>query len=94
MCNKKSYSSKWEAKKALFSILSRSNKTPWRDELSIYSCEDCEHYHISSKPTDYIPVALRDRNYFEIQKDKWGSWLHNFSKEGAVINKVNKKYST
>ena len=94
MCNKKPYNSKWEAKKALFAILSRNDKTPWRDELSVYFCEDCENYHVSSKPTDYIPTKLRDKSYFEIQKDKWGSWLHNFSAKGAVINKVNKKYST
>ncbi len=41
MCSKKYYKTKWDAKKALFSILSRSHKNPWRDELSVYECEDC-----------------------------------------------------
>ena len=94
MCNKKRYESKWEAKKALFSILARGSKNPWRDEMSTYLCEECDSYHISSKPTGYVPTSLRDKNYFDIQKDKWGSWLQNYSSKGAVINKVNKKYST
>lgn len=94
MCNKKSYLSKWQAKKALFNILSKSDKTPWRDEMSVYLCDECENYHISSKPVDYVPTALRDKSYFEIQKEKWGNWLQEYSKNGAIINKVNKKYST
>lgn len=94
MCNKRPFDNKWEAKKALFGILKRSDKAPWRDEMSVYMCDDCEKYHISSKPTDYTPTALRDKTYFEIQKDKWGHWLQDYSGKGAVINKVNKKYST
>lgn len=94
MCNKKSFETKWKAKKALFSILSRSNKNPWRDEMSIYHCEECNKYHISSKITEYIPTALRGKSYFEIQKYKWGSWLQNYASKGAIINKKNKKYST
>lgn len=94
MCNKKQYELEWKAKKALCAILSRSSKTPWRDEMSVYLCEECEKYHISSKPTDYVPKSLRGKSYFEIQRDKWGHWLQQFSAKGAVINKVNKKYST
>lgn len=94
MCSKKFYKTKWEAKKALFSILSRKNKNPWRDELSVYGCQDCEGFHISSKNTDYIPTALREKSYYDIQKEKWGTWLQNYSSKGATINKTNKKYST
>jgi hypothetical protein len=73
-CNKKSYNTKWEAKKALFSILSRSDKNPWRDELSIYQCDLCKNkYHISSKPGEYIPSKIKDMTYYDIQKEKWGN---------------------
>ena len=94
MCNKKQYVTKWEAKKALFSILARSSKNPWRDELSVYECECCNSFHISSKNTDYIPTSLREKSYYDIQKEKWGSWLQNYASKGATINKTNKKYST
>jgi hypothetical protein len=90
----KLYETKWEAKKALFICLSKSNKNPWRDELSVYKCNDCKGFHLSSKNTDYTPTVLRDKYYYEIQKEKWGNWLHNYAKNGAVINKKNKKYST
>jgi len=94
MCNKKYYKTKWEAKKVLFAILKRNSKNPWRDELSVYECEDCNGFHVSSKNTDYIPTVLREKSYYDIQKEKWGNWLQNFSSKGATINKTNKKYST
>ena len=94
MCNKKQYDRKWDAKKALFSILNKSGKNPWRDELSIYKCEECDKFHISSIPSDYIPTTLREKSYFEIQKEKWGNWLQNYSADKGNINKLNKKYST
>ena len=94
MCSKKYYETKWKAKKALFSILAKSSINPWRDELSIYKCEDCGGFHTSSKNTGYIPTALREKSYYDIQKEKWGSWLQNYASKGATINKTNKKYST
>lgn len=94
MCTKKPYDSKWEAKKVLFGILKRSSKNPWRDEISVYKCEECGQYHVSSKATDYVPTALKDKSYFNIQKEKWGEWLQNFSAKKGNINQKNKKYST
>jgi hypothetical protein len=85
MCNKKKYETKWEAKQALFKILATNKRSPWRDESTVYQCNSCGKYHLSSKPSDYVPVAMRERDYFDVQKEKWGSWLQKFSnKKGHV----------
>ena len=94
MCTKKSYDYKWQAKATLKAILKRADKQPWRDEISIYKCEKCNKYHISSIVSEYTPEKVKEVGYFEFQKEKWGNWLQNFSQNGAVINKRNKRYST
>ena len=94
MCNKKQYKTKWDAKKALFAILKRSSKTPWRDEISIYKCDECGMYQISSKATDYIPTSLKNKSYYDIQKEKWGEFLQKVSSKKGNIDNLNKKYST
>lgn len=85
MCNKKKYETKWKAKQVLFKILATSKYHPWRDEITVYKCDSCGKYHLSSKPFDYVPVALRDKSYFEVQKEKWGSWLQKYSKKTGHI---------
>ncbi len=96
MCNKKPYEKKWEAKLALRYILKNSEKSPWRDEIAVYMCDECEKYHVSSivERGDYIPQKIKDQTYFDYQKEKWGGWLQNYSSKGAVINKRNKRYGT
>jgi len=95
LCNcGKQYLKKWQAKLALKGILKSNSKNPWRDEMSVYKCDECENYHISSKPTEYSPSNIKGKSYFDIQKEKWGNFLQNHSKNNAVINKSNKKYST
>lgn len=93
MCTKKPYDSKWEAKKTLFRILKRAPKNPWRDEISVYECEECGKFHVSSIFSEYIPKDLKEKSYFDIQKEKWGEWLQNFSAKKGNINQKNKKYS-
>lgn len=97
MCNKKSYQKKWQAQMALRVILKSASKHPWRDEISVYQCMECDNYHISSKmglEGAYMLKKIKEQSYFDTQKDKWGDWLQNYSSKGAVINKNNKKYST
>lgn len=94
MCTKKAYDYKWQAKATLKAILKQSEKKPWRDEISVYRCEECDKFHISSVPTEYTPQDIKEKGYFELQKEKWGNWLQKYSQNGAVINKRNKKYST
>lgn len=96
-CKKKKYDSRDKAKGALKAILNRSGKQPWRDEVCVYMCDQCNSYHISSKTNieeGYVPNKIKEKSYLEIQKEKWGSWLQNYSSKGAVINQHNKKYST
>jgi hypothetical protein len=96
MCNKKPYNKKWEAVFTLKHIIKRACKTPWRDEVSVYKCNECDKFHISfiCEQGNYVPQKIKKQDYFEYQKEKWGGWLHNFASNGAVINKLNKKYST
>jgi hypothetical protein len=95
-CNKKPFKNKWVAKKALSVILKNNGKTPWRDEITIYKCDICAAFHLSSVVDRgaYTPKKVKDKGYFEIQKEKWGEFLHKYSKNNAVIQKRNKKYST
>lgn len=87
MCNKRKYETKWEAKKILFKILATNSRTPWRNELSVYKCDSCGKYHLSSKSSDYTPVAMREKSYFEIQEEKWKSWMKKYSHKNGHINR-------
>lgn len=96
-CNKKPFDTKNEAKGVLNAILKRNSKNPWRDEISVYQCDLCDKFHVSSKADNsngYVPNKIKEKTYFDIQKEKWGSWLQNYASKGAVINQHNKKYST
>lgn len=79
-------------------ITKDSKKRPWRDEVSLYKCSICGYYHLSSMASEgaFSPKILQGKSYFDIQKEKWGTYLNKFSKNNGVINKVNhnKKYST
>ena len=82
MCTKKSYDYKWQAKATLKAILKRANKQPWRDEISIYKCEKCNKYHISSIVSEYTPEKVKEVGYFEFQKEKWEIGYKTFLKMG------------
>ena len=94
VCTKRGLT-KNEAKKQLKIILANNGKNPWRDEISTYLCEICCEYHLSSI-TDggYTPLKVKQKSYFELQKEKWGIFLQKYSKNKGVINKRNKKYGT
>ena len=83
MCSKKKYDKLWKAKKALCAIIHKSYKRPDRQELSIYKCDECGYFHLTSKACDYIPTSIRDKNYFDIQKEKWGNFLQKYSYKKA-----------
>lgn len=98
VCTKKKFSRK-VGQIVLNKIISKdSKKRPWRDEISLYRCSICRAFHLSSMPSDgsFSPKSIDGKSYFDVQKEKWGSFLTNFSKNNAVISKrnKNKKYST
>ena len=98
VCTKKKFSRK-VGRIVLNKIITKdSKKRPWRDEISLYKCSICRAYHLSSMPSDeaFSPKSLQGKSYFDIQKEKWGSFLTHHSKNNGVINKMNKKkkYST
>lgn len=93
ICTKKKMD-KQEAKNTLKQILAQSGKRPWRDEISTYQCDVCGYYHLSSIPSEYTPIKLRDKSYFELQKEKWGKFLQKHSSKAGNIKTTNKKYST
>lgn len=78
-CTKKPYAKLKDAKAALGMILSLSKKCPERNEISIYKCEHCDQYHTSSKPTEYSLKKISNKSYFELQNEKWSSFLHKYS---------------
>ncbi len=85
-----------EAYGQLNGIVKTSGRTPWRDEISAYECDICGkgHYHLSSLVSNITPKCIKGKTYFEIQKEKWGNFLQNFSKNRGNITKRKKKYST
>lgn len=92
-CNKKKMSKK-SAMQHLKGIIKMSGKMPWRDEISTYECEICGYYHLSSLVSENSPTKIKGKTYFEIQKEKWGNFLQNFSQNRGNITKRKKKYST
>lgn len=93
ICTKKKFTNE-SAKYHLKKLLEKTDKHPWRDEISTYLCDICNFYHLTSTPNTYVPLMLKDKNYFEIQKEKWGNFLQKYSKNKGRINKRNKKYGT
>lgn len=93
ICKKKKMD-KYGAKVALNIIISKAEKRPWRDEISIYHCDMCGFYHFSSVPSEYSPKKIIGKTYFELQKEKWGKFLQKHSKNSGNIKTTNKKYST
>lgn len=91
---KKNKMGKQQAKATLKKILARAGKNPWRDEISTYQCDICGFYHLASTPSGYTPIKLKEKSYFELQKEKWGNFLQNHSSKAGNIKRTNKKYST
>ena len=85
---------KQEAKTALKQILAQSGKKPWRDEISTYQCDICNFYHFASTPSGYTPTKIKEKTYFELQKEKWGNFLQKYSSKAGNIKRTNKNYST
>lgn len=85
ICSKRQYPSLREAKCALKKMLAMSKKHPERNEISAYKCDKCNQYHTSSKPTQYSPKSIKNKGYFELQTEKWSSFLHKYSaKKGRL----------
>lgn len=93
MCKKKAYVSKLKAKQALFNIMKKNEKQPWRDELSVHLCDECGKYHLSSLGGEVLK-EVKEKSYFDVQREKWGGWLQKYSGKRGNIEKKNKKYST
>lgn len=85
---------KKQAKTNLRNILAVSGKYPWRDEISTYQCDICGFYHLASTPSGYTPKKVKEKTYFELQKEKWGNFLQKYSSKAGNIKRTNKKYST
>lgn len=85
---------KEQAKRTLKKILAESSKKPWRDEISTYQCDICGFFHLSSIPSGYIPIKIREKSYFDVQKEKWGKFLQKHSSKAGNIKTRNKNYST
>ena len=84
-CKKKPYDTLRDAKTSLRIMIASSKKHPCRNEISVYQCDYCKKYHTSSKPTEYSPKNIKDKGYFELQTEKWSSFLHKYSaKKGRV----------
>lgn len=81
-CNKKKYDKKYLAIKAIYGI-NKNTKRPDRNEMIAYQCEVCNYWHLSSNNdkygTGYVIKDFRDKTYFEIQKEKYGNFLHKHS---------------
>jgi len=60
-------------------------KYPWRDEVSYYKCDECGHYHTSKVLKSHSDTIIKNKSYFDFQKEKWGSWLQNRSKNKGKI---------
>lgn len=85
ICSKKQYPSLRDAKCALSRMLAMSKKHPERNEISVYKCDYCNQFHTSSKPTEFSPAKIKDKSYFELQNEKWSSFLHKYSAQKGRI---------
>jgi hypothetical protein len=84
-CNKK----KFTFKGALGYLVFLKNKgykdKPWRTEVSYYKCENCESYHITSQLESSSNTVIKNKSYFDFQKENWSKWIHNkSSKKGNI----------
>ena len=84
-CFKKKFENLRDAKCALKKMLAMSKKHPERNEISVYKCDDCNKFHTSSKPTQYSPKSIKNKSYFELQNEKWSSFLHKYSAQKGRI---------
>jgi len=86
VCNKKKF--KFNQVKGFLNYLKKKGyeSTPWRDEVSYYKCEVCGFYHTSKRLESSSDTMIKNKSYFDFQKEKWGSWLQNKSdKKGNII---------
>jgi len=60
-------------------------KQPWRNEVSYYKCDICKKYHTSSKLGTDSKSLIKDKTYFEHQKENWKYFLLNYSNKKARI---------
>jgi len=84
-CNKKQFTEK--AVKGFLTYLKNKgyNDMPWRDEVSYYKCEICNMYHTSKEVKSHSDTLIKNKSYFDFQKEKWGNWLINKShKKGNI----------
>jgi len=58
---------------------------PWRDEVSYYKCEICGSYHTSKRLESASDTVIKNKSYFDFQKEKWGAWLQNKSNKKGNI---------
>ena len=81
-CKKKKYREKYLAIRTLYGI-TRNTQNPDRNEMIVYQCENCGFWHLSSNNdkygTGYVITDFRGKTYFEIQKEKYGKFLHEHS---------------
>jgi len=78
-CKKKTYATFDIARWFLAYAIAIAKKYPDRNEISIYKCEYCKKYHVSSKPTEWSPVKVRGKGYLDYQKEKMNTFLHKYS---------------
>lgn len=85
ICKKKPFTLK--AVKGFLTYLQKKGykEQPWRSELAYYKCDECGFYHTTSKLDATSNTVIKNKSFFDFQKENWRSWLQNkSSKKGNI----------